>query len=95
MGVQSDLTAIVGNDEYYYLALTYNGAALNLTGYTVKAYLKATRLTPDADAVGLRLRQRPDHHQRARWPRHVGYPAREPAEPDDRVVPRRRHRRLP
>jgi hypothetical protein len=51
MGVQSDLTAITGNDEYYYLALTYNGAALNLTGYTVKAYLKATRLTPDADAV--------------------------------------------
>ena len=50
VGVQSDLQAVVGNDAYFYLAITYNGAALNLTGYTLKAYQKASRLTPDSEA---------------------------------------------
>jgi hypothetical protein len=51
VGVQSDIQAIVNNDIYLYLALTYNGAALNLTGYTLKAVLKATRNTPDSEGI--------------------------------------------
>jgi hypothetical protein len=51
VGVQSDIQAIVNNDVYLYLTITYNGAPLNLTGYTLKAYLKATRTTPDSEAT--------------------------------------------
>jgi hypothetical protein len=51
MGVQLDQAAIVGNDTVYQMQILYNGVPLNLAGYTLKAYLKATRLTPDADAV--------------------------------------------
>jgi hypothetical protein len=54
MALQSDISGadavIVSNTAYFYLTITYNGEPLNLTGYTPKAYLKATRLTPDTDA---------------------------------------------
>ena len=49
--VQIDQTAVVNNDSVYAVQVTYNGSPLNLTGYTLKAYLKASRLTPDSEAV--------------------------------------------
>jgi hypothetical protein len=51
MSLRSDLSAIAGNDLLFQFALTYNGIPLNLTGYTLKAYLKASATTPDALAM--------------------------------------------
>lgn len=51
MSVQWPLTAIQNNDNNYYLDVTFNNAALDLTGYTVHAYLKATQTTADGSAT--------------------------------------------
>lgn len=51
MAVQQDLVAITGNDEVYNLAITYQGAPLPLAGYTLTAYLKASRTAADSTAT--------------------------------------------
>jgi hypothetical protein len=50
--VQSNITGqIVNNDVYSNFAITYAGAPLNLTNYTVKVILKGTRNNTDASGV--------------------------------------------
>lgn len=51
MSLQVPLTAIQGNDNNYYLDVTFNGDPLNLTGYTPHAYVKATQQTSDGSAT--------------------------------------------
>ena len=48
MSLRADLSAVAGNDLLFEFALTYNSIPLNLSGYTLKAYLKALATTPDA-----------------------------------------------
>jgi hypothetical protein len=48
MSLRYDLDGVAGNDLEFEFALTYNGIPLNLTGYTLKVYLKASATTPDA-----------------------------------------------
>jgi len=48
MSLRSDLSGIAANDLLFAFALTYAGVPLNITGYTLKAYLKASATTPDA-----------------------------------------------
>jgi len=51
MSLQIPITALVGNDNNYYLDVTFNGDPLNLTGYTPHAYQKATQATSDGSAL--------------------------------------------
>lgn len=51
MSVQWPLSANQNNDNNYYLDVTFNGAPLPLTGYTVHAYIKASQTTPDGSAT--------------------------------------------
>ena len=66
MSLRFDLAGIVNNDLEFEFALTYSGIPLNLTGYTLKAYLKASATTPDALAsvfqsgTGLTITNAPD-----------------------------------
>lgn len=50
-----DITLMEHNDETLDVTITKNGSALNLTGYTIEAYLKATSATADADATTEKL----------------------------------------
>jgi hypothetical protein len=51
VGVQSDLLVIVADDELIGFQVTYQGAPLNLTGYTLTLYLKANRYQANSAAV--------------------------------------------
>lgn len=51
MSLQVPLTALTGNDNAYYLDVTFNDEPLNLTGYTPHLYVKATQNTPDGSAT--------------------------------------------
>ena len=52
MSLRFDLSGYVaGNDILVEFNLTYAGIPLNVTGYTLKAYLKAASTTPDALAT--------------------------------------------
>src|SRR5690348_577466 len=51
MSLQIPLTAIQGNDNNYFLDVTFNGDPLNLNNYTPHAYLKATQTTSDGSAI--------------------------------------------
>jgi hypothetical protein len=66
MSLRSDLSGIVNNDLEFQFSLTYSGIPLNLSGYTLTAYLKASAVTPDAlasvftSASGLTVTSGPD-----------------------------------
>jgi hypothetical protein len=47
MSLQIDLSAVVNNDLEFSGQATYAGAAFNLTGMTLTAYLKASRTATD------------------------------------------------
>ena len=47
MSLQLPLTALTNNDNSYYLDVTFNGAPLNLTGYTPHLYVKASQTVAD------------------------------------------------
>jgi hypothetical protein len=51
MSLYQPIVALVNNDTTYNLNVTLNGKPLPLTGYTPKAYQKATATTPDASAI--------------------------------------------
>lgn len=51
MSLRQDLSGIAGNDLDFEFALTYNSIPLNLSGYTLEVYLKASATTPDALAT--------------------------------------------
>jgi hypothetical protein len=48
MSLRFDLSGVAGNDLEFEFALTYNGIPLNLSGYMLAVYLKASATTPDA-----------------------------------------------
>jgi hypothetical protein len=48
MSLRFDLSGIAGNDLEFEFSLTYAGIPLNLSGYTLTAYLKASATAPDA-----------------------------------------------
>ena len=51
MSLQVNLSAVQANDLLLNVAVTYQGAPLDLAGYTPAAYLKASAATPDDDAT--------------------------------------------
>lgn len=52
MALMQNLVALQGNDMTYPLPpLTQNGQPVNLTGTTVRLYVKATEATPDSAAT--------------------------------------------
>lgn len=51
MSLQLPLTALTGNDNNYFLDVTFNGDPLNLTNYTPHVYVKATQTTADGSAT--------------------------------------------
>lgn len=52
MSVQVNITGLAGDDLEYAVALTYDGAALDLgTVTSVTAYLKPTAVAPDSDGT--------------------------------------------
>lgn len=51
MSLYYPILALTGNDTNYKLNITLNQKPLNLAGYTIKAYQKATATTPDASAI--------------------------------------------
>lgn len=51
MSLYMPLLALTNNDATYKLNVMLNQKPLNLAGYTIKAYLKATAATPDASAI--------------------------------------------
>jgi hypothetical protein len=51
MSLQLPLIALTGNDNNYYLDVTFNGDPFNLTGYTPHVYVKATAAALDNTAT--------------------------------------------
>jgi hypothetical protein len=51
MSLRYDLSGVAGFDQTFNFSLTSSGAPLNLTGYTLALYLKASAITPDALAT--------------------------------------------
>lgn len=51
MSTRAAIGGIVNNDLAFSFDLTYQGEPLNLTGYTITVYLKASQATPDSDAA--------------------------------------------
>ena len=51
MSVQIPLLALQNNDTAYYFKITFNGAILDLTPYTVKAYQKASQTALDSSGI--------------------------------------------
>jgi len=47
MSLRFDLQGVAGFDQEFSFSLTYAGIPLNLTGYTLSLYLKASATTPD------------------------------------------------
>ena len=51
MSLRYDLSGVAGFDQEFDFALTYAGVPLNVTGYTLTLYLKASATTPDSRAT--------------------------------------------
>jgi hypothetical protein len=51
VSTRAALAGIVNNDLAFEFDLLYQGAPLNLTGYTITVYMKASQTTPDSDAT--------------------------------------------
>lgn len=48
MSLRADISGVAGFDDQYQFSLTYHGIPLNVTGYTLTLYLKASQATLDA-----------------------------------------------
>lgn len=51
MSLYFPLLALTNNDTSFNLNVTFNQKPLSLTGYTIKAYQKATAATPDGSGI--------------------------------------------
>ena len=51
MSLQVDLESVANNDQLWSAKVSYNGQPLNLSLYTITAYIKATRTTSDGSAT--------------------------------------------
>lgn len=55
MSTLAGLAAVAGDDLEFTLALAYDGAPLDLTGYTVTAVIKPRATSPDSDGTSYAL----------------------------------------